>query len=136
MDQIVRHARANDYGALLSIDADPQTRLLLGILSEGESRSAEIHLRGARVWRSRQNDKARSKLEAAGKALEELDLVLARGILRKIDSDVLDQSELARYDELLLAVEARAVELEDIQSGLPPLPADDKRGRRRRFWKR
>jgi hypothetical protein len=136
VDQILRHARADDYPALLEIDADPRTRGLLDALPDRQSRPADVYLRGARSWRSRQNEKARRKLQAASKALDELDVVLARGILRKIDSEVLEQPELTRYDELLLAVEARAVELEDIESGLPTLPPDDKSHRRKRFWRR
>lgn len=133
--EIVRLARANDYRALLDIDADPETRVLLDGLPERQSRSAERHLDGARIWRSRQNDKARDKMEAATKALNELDLVLARGILRKVDSTVLDGPDMARYDELLLAVEARAMELKTIESELPTPPTDARR-RRRRFWRR
>lgn len=135
VDEIVRHARADDYPALLDIDGDPRTRVLLDALPERQTRSAEVYLKGARGWRSRQNEKARSKLQAASKALDELDVVLARGILRKIDSEVLEQPELARYDELLLAVEARALEMEDIESGLPTLPPDDKPRQRKRWWR-
>jgi hypothetical protein len=119
----------------LDIDADPETRVLLDGLPERQSRSAERHLDGARIWRTRKNDKARDKMEAATKALNELDLVLARGILRKVDAAVLDEHGMARYDELLLAVEARAIELKDIESELPTSPADGRR-RWRRFWKR
>jgi hypothetical protein len=136
VDEIVRHARADDYPALLDIDADPRTRGLLDALPDRQTRAAEVYLRGARSWRSRQNEKARKKLQAASKALDELDVVLARGILRKIDSEALEEPELTRYDELLLAVEARALELEDIESGLPNLPDHDKPHRRRKFWRR
>lgn len=134
LDEIVRHARADDYRALLEIDADPRTKVLLEALPDRQSRPADVYLRGARSWRSRQSEKARRKLQAASKALDELDVVLARGILRKIDSDLLEQAELTRYDELLLAVEARALELEDIESGLPTLPNDEP-PRRKRFWR-
>lgn len=128
-------ARADKHMALLSISADSETEELLGVLPERESRQAKVHLHGARMWRARQNEKARAKLQAANQALNELDLILARGILRKIDHAILEPPELARYDELLLAVEARAVEIEDIERRLPPSPPSDKQSRRNRFWR-
>lgn len=132
---IIKHARADEHVELLAIDADPRTRELLDLLPEGEARQAEAHLKDTRIWRSNVNEKARRKFQAASKALEELDVTLARGILRKIDAGVLDQPQLERYDELLLAVEARTIELKDIEKGLPPLPNDTKHGRRKRHWR-
>ena len=129
-------ARSRDNLTLVEIDTHPDTKELLGMLPEVESQQAEVHLRSARIWSAQQNEKAKGKLQAATKALGELDLSLARGILRKIDVSILKEPELARYDELLLAVEARAIELEEIQSRLPPSPPGDKQSRSKRFWKR
>jgi len=135
VDQIVQDARAHDNKALLAVDADPETEVLLDLLQEGESRQARGHLKAARIWRAQHSQKANEKLDAARTALDELDISLARGILRKVDFTLLDKPELDRYDELLLAVEARAVELEDIQSRLPSSPEQTAKPRRR-FWKR
>ncbi len=132
----MREARAHDHRALLEIDADPDTTALLDVLPDRENRQARSQLQGARVWRGQQNEKATGKLDAAGTALDGLDITLARGILRKIDSSVLNDSELVRYDELLLAVEARAVELEDIQTQLPSSATAKKEKRRRPFRRR
>lgn len=136
IQQIVQDARAHDYRALLAVDADPETEGLLSLVSERESLQARQHLRGARIWRAQQIEKAKRKLDAAQTALSDFDLALARGILRKIDSSILDEQLMVRYDELLLAVEARSVELEDIQSRLPSSPPDQKGNPRKRFWKR
>ncbi|MGB8360449.1 MAG: hypothetical protein WCE80_03550 [Acidimicrobiia bacterium] len=133
---IIKNARADEHVALLAIDADPRTAELLDLLPEGEARQAEAHLRDTRIWRANANEKARRKFMAASKALDELDVTLARGILRKIDAGVLNPPELERYDELLLAVEARTVELEDIEKGLPPLRTDAKHDRRKKHWRR
>ena len=135
VDQILRDARAHDHRALLAIDADPDTAVLLDLLPETATQSARRHLEEARVWRGQQKEKAKGKLEAANTALNGLDLSLARGLLRKIDSSYLDDSELTRYDELLLAAEARAVELEDIQEQVPS-SSPSKKKRPRRFRKR
>ncbi|MFB3051598.1 MAG: hypothetical protein ACE1Z0_06385, partial [Acidimicrobiia bacterium] len=120
VDQIMRDARAHDHRALLAIDTDPDTVMLLDLLPDTATRDANLHLQGARIWRDRQNEKAQDKLDAVKSALDGLDISLAKGLLRKIDSSFLGDSELARFDELLLAAEARAAELEDIQSRVPP----------------
>ena len=134
VDQIMRDARAHDHRALLAIDTDPDTAMLLDLLPETATRDANLHLQGARIWRDRQNEKAQDKLDAVKTALDGLDISLAKGLLRRIDSSFLGDSELARFDELLLATEARAAELEDIQSRVPP--PDEKQKRRRRFRRR
>ena len=130
----MRDARAHDHRALLAIDTDPDTAMLLDLLPETATRDADLHLQGARIWRDRQNEKAQDKLDAVKTALDGLDISLAKGLLRRIDSSFLGDSELARFDELLLATEARAAELEDIQSRVPP--PDEKQKRRRRFRRR
>lgn len=132
--EITRLARAHENKTLLAIDAKPETEQLLAALPQRESRQAQVHLKSARIWQAKLNRRAQGKLDAAAKALNELDLVLARGILRKIDAQILDQPTLARYDEMLLALEARAMELDEIEAALPD-PAAEK-DQRRRFWKR
>ena len=119
VELIARHARAHNHRALLEIDADPATEELLELLPTRTTEDAKRHLQGARTWRRRQSEKMSEKLDAVQTALEGLDLRLARGILRKIDSSVLDDSQHERYNELVLGVEARAVELESIQSQVP-----------------
>ena len=136
VDQITRDARAHDHRALLAIDADPDTAVLLDLLPETATRDVNRHLQAARIWRGQQNEKAKGKLDAVKTALDGLDIPLAKGLLRRIDSSVLDDSELARYDELLLATEARAVELEDIQRRVPSSSPGKKPASRRWFRRR
>lgn len=135
VDQIVRYALSYDYKALLAIDADQDTPMLLGVLPETATRTARLHLKGARIWRAQQNQKARDRFDAIQTALDGLDISLARGLLRRIDSTFLGDLELARFDELLLAVEARATELEDIQSRIPSSSPRRKSKRWGRFRK-
>lgn len=131
--EIARLARAHDNKGLLQLDSDPETEQLLGVLTPRLAGPAEAHLRAARAWRARMDRKAQDKLDAASKALDELDLVLARGIIRKLDVEVLDDSTIARYDQLVLAIEARTMELDEIQSRLPDEPPPEQG---RRFWRR
>lgn len=132
VDEINAHARAHDNKSLSKLAADPSTREILSLLPERESRQASVHLDAAQVWRTRQNEKLGGKLDAADKALKELDLQLARGILRKIDWEILDTEKLDRFNQLFLALEARAHELEQFE--VPESPP--RRERSKKFWRR
>ncbi len=136
VDEILRLARAHENKELVAIDADPATEALLSQLSDRQAGQARVHLKASRAWKTKQNRRARDKMDAAAKALDRLDIVLARGIVRKLDPDVLEPAELERYDELLLAITARAMEIDEIESSLPDEPPDDGDRRSRRFWRR
>ena len=112
VDQILREASDRDHIALLARDADPETVALLDLLPKPAPQRARQHLRSAQVWRGQQAQKMTARLDAAKTAFDGLDISLARAILRKVDSSLLSESDSVRYDELLLTVEARAVELE------------------------
>ena len=136
VDRVLQAARAHDHKALLAIDADPDTARLLDLLAESATHDANLHIRAAHTWRRKKNQKAIVKLDAAQTALDGLDVVLGKGLLRKIDSSILDETEAARLDELLLAAEARAIELEDIKKDLPPAPPEKKQRKRGPFGRR
>ena len=136
VNEVLRLAREHDNTALLAIEADPSTEALLSQLTDRQAGQARVHLRAARMWKAKQNRKAGDKLDAAEEAMNRLDLVLARGILRKLDSEILERQQLDRYDSLLLAVTARQMELDEISDSLPEPPPDDAKSRRRRPWRR
>lgn len=129
-NQILELARAHNNKALLETASDPQTEVLLAVLPPEVARQAGVHLEGALIWKTKQNGRARDKLKAAAKALDQFDLVLAKGILRKIDTAVLGENELERYDELALALEARAMEFDQLDAQVGEVK-DEKRKRRR-----
>ncbi len=132
VEEIRRCARAHDHPALLRIDADPLSARLLALVPASAARSAEVHLEGARVWQAQQADKARQRLADAANALDEFDLHLARGLLDRVDVELLDDDDRARFDRLVLTAEARAMEAEAIQGSVS---FDDRKpGRRRRGW--
>lgn len=132
--QIASYARANQHRKLLVIADDPETPHVLDLMTEGDRRQSIVHLDAARRWRQRANEKARSKLDAVEKAISEFDVVLARGILRKVDWKLLDEPTLDRYNTLSLDVAALAVDVEDLESRIPAPEPDEKKGRR--FWNR
>lgn len=134
VEDINRLSRAYDNKALLKLDDDPSTAETLATLTEREARGAEVHLEAARIWKAKQNERAVRKLDSAENEINELDMELARGILRKIDYEVLDQGNLDRYNNLLLELEARALELEEIEAGLPELPPGKETPKK--WWRR
>ena len=129
----MRDARADDHIALLTVDAESDTEMLLDLLPDKATRGARAHLHAARMWRGQQNKKAMTKFEVVQTALDGLDVSLAKGLLRKIDSRILGDSELARFDELLLATEAMSLQLEHIEKQVPEKLSDKKPKRRGRF---
>ena len=131
LEEIGRHAREHEYKELFRLAADPGAHQLLRLLPERELRQAEVHLDAARFWRAQQNEKLAGKLDEAARALKGLDLQLARGILRKVDWEILDDEKLDRFNQLFLAVEARAVELEQLSEVAESSPPQ----RSRRFWR-
>ena len=135
VDRVVKHARADEYKALLKIDAQPETETLLALLPDRDARRAEVHLNGARTWRHTMNNKAKEKLDSAQTELDELDLQLARGILRKLDWEILYPEELERYNELMLSLEARTWEQEQIESQIEDIKPEEGERKNRRFWR-
>lgn len=132
VEEIRGCARAHDHMALLRIDADPLSARLLALVPASAARSAEVHLEGARVWQGQQAEKTRQRLAEAAKALDEFDLHLARGLLDRIDVELLHEDGRARFDQLILTAEARAMEAEAIQGSVSF--DKGKPGRRRRRW--
>ncbi len=132
VEEIRSRARSHDHMALLRIDADPLSARLLALVPASAARSAEVHLQGARVWQARQAEKARQRLADAAQALDEFDLQLARGLLDRVDVELLNDDDHARFDQLILTAEARAMEAEAIQGSVSF--DEGKPGRRRRRW--
>ena len=132
-DEITKLARAHDDRALVLLDQDLNTRTTLAELPPKDSRQALVHLDAARAWQARHNQKVVEKLEAASAALDRLDVQLARGILRKLDWEVFDERNLKAYNELVLSVEARSMELDEIRESLPSEKDD---GSKSRWFKR
>lgn len=134
VDEINQLSRAYDNKGLLKLDDDPATSKLLATLPDREARGAEVHLEAARIWKAKQNERAGRKLDSAQNEINQLDIELARGILRKIDYQVLDESNHERYNHLLLELEARALELDEIKADLPELPAEKETPKK--WWRR
>ena len=137
VDQILRDARAHDHKALLAIDADADTQMLLALLPDSATRTAQVHLRGARIWRDQQRKKLKDRFVEVQRALDGFDPGLAKGLLQRIDSDLLADKDRQTYDNLLLNTEARLMELERFNETTSAITAEhDEANRKKRWWRR
>ena len=107
-------AMRDEYRSLLDIDAEPDTARLLDSLGTDLAAAALLHLDAARRWKVRMEETNRRRLEEARLALDGFDLVLTRSLLGRIEEHWLTPGDAGVRDDLLLQMEARAMETEDL----------------------
>ncbi len=112
--RIRAHAIRDEHRSLLEIDADPATSRLLDLLGTDLAAAARLHLEAARHWRTRMEETNRRRLEEARTALDGFDLALTRSLLSRIEEDWLTETHAAERDDILLQLEARTMETEDL----------------------
>lgn len=104
----------DEYRNLLEIDAQPDTTRLLNALGTDLAAAARLHLDAARRWKLRMEETNRRRLTEARDALNGFDLTLTRALLSRIEEDWLTSDDAAERDEILLQMEARTMETEDL----------------------
>lgn len=104
----------DEYRNLLEIDAQPDTTRLLNALGTDLAAAARLHLDAARRWKVRMEETNRRRLTEARDALNGFDLTLTRALLSRIEEDWLTSDDAAARDEILLQMEARTMETEDL----------------------
>lgn len=104
----------DEYRNLLEIDAQPDTTRLLNALGTDLAAAARLHLDAARRWKLRMEETNRRRLTEARDALNGFDLTLTRALLSRIEEDWLTSDDAAARDEILLQMEARTMETEDL----------------------
>lgn len=124
----------DEYRNLLEIDAQPETARLLDALGTDLAAAARVHLDAARRWRARMEETNRRRLTEARDALNGFDLTLTRALLSRIEEDWLTSDDAAVRDEVLLQMEARTMETEDLTAlAAEAFEGHKPRGRR---WRR
>lgn len=129
VDRILHLSRQHDFPALLDIALDDATEPALDLLPDKATATARVQLRGAFKWQERQYERTTERLDEVRQALDAYDLTLARGILRRVESRYVPADDRERYNQLLLEVEAKAMqaeELADLAATIDP-PATPKR---------
>lgn len=124
----------DEYRNLLEIDAQPDTIRLLNALGTDLAAAARLHLDAARRWKVRMEEANRRRLTEARDALNGFDLTLTRALLSRIEEDWLTSDDAAARDEILLQMEARTMETEDL-TALAAEAFEQHKPRRRR-WRR
>lgn len=136
VDRILRDARAHDHKALLDAHEHADTDMLLSMLPDKATQTARIHLRGAVIWREQQRKKIKDRFVEVQRALDAFDPALAKGLLQRIDTDLLGSSERTTYDNLLLNAEARLMEMERLSDADSQIRSEHESENRRRWWKK
>ncbi len=124
----------DDYRGLLKIDAHPDTARLLDLLSNDLAAAARVHLDASQRWKIRKAEANRRRLQEAQVALDGFDLALTRALLSRIEEEWLAPEDATARDEILLQMEARSMETEELNT----LAAEAIEEHRppRRWWKR
>ena len=99
---------------LVEIAHQPSTRALLGLLSESSRKRPELFVREALRWEEKRRETNARRLAEARKALDGLDLELARGLMNRIEGRFLSEAQEDERDQLLLDISARTMELESL----------------------
>lgn len=133
--QIIDLGAERDYAALAELRLRPATPQLLTLLDDAARQRAELFLKQVERWEETQRETARRRLAEARKALEGLDLELARGLLTRVDNRLLDDEAREEKSRLLLELTARSMELEQLQAAAEQLRKEP-RPARQPWWKR
>jgi hypothetical protein len=124
---------------VLPLAHEPSTRLLLALAPNTSRKRAELYLRQAERWEDKRREVNERRLAEARRALEGLDLELAEGLMRRIDSRFLSDEEEQERDRLLLDISARAIEVESLAEKGRQLIGEagpPRSSRRQSWWRR
>lgn len=113
-EHIVRLGAERRQAELVELAHDDSTQGLLDLLPESAKEQAEAHLKLAERWEESRREANRRRLSEARRAVDGLDLELARGLTNKIDGRYLSDAQLEERDELLLEISARTMEMESV----------------------
>jgi hypothetical protein len=135
-DRIMTLGHERRYPELYALANDARTEDLLSRLGETPRFRARLQLTESLRWAESKRRTAARRLEDASKALDALDLDLARGLLARVDGRFLDEDLVGLRDELLLSLSARTMEAEELSEVAGRIDEDADPPRRRRWWRR
>jgi hypothetical protein len=133
--RVLRLGEDGDHASVLDIQAHPTTSRMLALLSDAARDRAELTFRIAERWGDSQRHVNARRLNEARKAFDSYDVELARGLIARLDDRFLDGDQVAERDDLLLALSARSMELEDLRQAEERLTGR-KPTSRRPWWRR
>jgi len=131
--RIVDLGQQERYLALMEIAANPSTNPLLDLLSGPARQRSDIYLRETSHWVDKQRSANHRRLTDARDALDALDVDLAKAILGRVDSQFLDEAGSDERDRLIIEMESRSMELEELTGAAEQVIAAEKPARRKRW---
>ena len=135
-ERVTRLGQERNPEAILDLVEDPANRRLLQSGPESSRRRAEAYVREAQRWEERKRETNTRRLGEARRALDGLDLDLARGLMNRIDGRFLSEDQVEQRDQLLLDISARAMELESLSETGDRLAENAARATDRPWWRR
>jgi hypothetical protein len=114
VSRVVELGESRRLGEVVELARQPTIRPLLALVPDASRERAELYLREAERWAERREEINSRRLGEARRALDGLDLELARGLMRRIDSRFLSREQRDERDRLLLDITARAMEVESL----------------------
>lgn len=135
--QIIELGDERRLEEVAGLAADPSTRQLLRLVADASRKRAELYLREAGRWVEKRKETNTRRLTEARRALDGLDLELARGLMNRIDGRFLTRDQEEERDQLLLDIAARTMEMESLSdSGNRMIENDPQPGTRKPWWRR
>lgn len=139
-EQIIELGDEREFDEIIDLAHDPDTRPLLDLLPDTYRKRPNLYLREAIRWEQKRKETSTRRLIEARKALDGLDLELARGLMNRVDSRFLTDEQKEERDQLLLDISARTMELESLdESGDELIERREPRQQRssgRPWWRR
>jgi hypothetical protein len=134
-EQIIDLGERRELLAILEIVGDPSNGHLLEQGPASSRRRAQSYIGEAERWVEKRREANTRRLAEARRALEGLDLQLARGLMNRIDGRFLSDGQQDERDRLLLDISARSMELESLSETGDRL-MEETEGSERPWWRR
>lgn len=113
-ERIIELGDEREFEQIVDLARDPDTRPLIDLLPDTYRKRPDLYLREAIRWEQKRKETSTRRLAEARKALDGLDLELARGLMNRVDSRFLTDEQEEERDQILLDISARAMELESL----------------------
>lgn len=134
--RVVVLARRHDHRRLWEIAVHPQTPRLLEMLSAETRARTRLHLDAGTRWADRQRQANRRRMGEAVRALNDLDVSLARGLTMRVEKEFLDDRDRRTLVSLLSRIDGLAGEMEEITRAVSDVVDPPSGVRRSRWWRR
>jgi len=113
-ERIIELGDEREFSQIVDLAHDPDTRALIDLLPDTYRKRPDLYLREAIRWEQKRREISTRRLGEARRALDGLDLELARGLMNRVDSRFLTDEQKEERDQLLLDISARTMELESL----------------------